>query len=197
MLLQVTDSGPGLTPEQCENLFRPFFSTKAAGKGTGLGLSLSSQMATSQGGQLYYDKRHANTSFVLELPKQDPRSPRLDSSAPQGITRFMKLCPYPFARLELRSDEKFVPCCANWLTDEFLKSRSEKTFGMDPRLRLFERVSPSRTIAFVKPSFANLSWWIRWPQTNAELAKRQSLRKMPWRRAKEDLNSPRDRQPLL
>ena len=35
----VADTGTGMTPDQMEKLFRPFFTTKAPGKGTGLGLS--------------------------------------------------------------------------------------------------------------------------------------------------------------
>lgn len=30
----------------------------------------------------------------------------------------IKICPYPFARMEVRAS-KFVPCCSGWLTDEF------------------------------------------------------------------------------
>jgi PAS domain S-box-containing protein len=38
--LIVTDSGCGILPEHLENIYEPFFSTKAMGEGTGLGLSL-------------------------------------------------------------------------------------------------------------------------------------------------------------
>jgi PAS domain S-box-containing protein len=39
IVLQVSDTGTGMTPEVQERLFEPFFSTKEVGKGTGLGLS--------------------------------------------------------------------------------------------------------------------------------------------------------------
>lgn len=38
--LDVTDDGPGMTPEVQDKLFEPFFSTKPVGKGTGLGMAI-------------------------------------------------------------------------------------------------------------------------------------------------------------
>ncbi|GAA6160842.1 hypothetical protein NBRC116589_30160 [Ruegeria sp. HU-ET01832] len=38
--LDVTDDGPGMTPEVQEKIFEPFFSTKPVGKGTGLGMAI-------------------------------------------------------------------------------------------------------------------------------------------------------------
>lgn len=66
--IRVTDSGPGIAPELLEKIMTPFFSTKSVGKGTGLGLSISKGIIEDHKGVLYYDKEHANTSFVIELP---------------------------------------------------------------------------------------------------------------------------------
>ena len=48
--IEVADSGPGLTAEQQQKLFEPFFSTKETG--TGLGLSVVAHVAESHGGSV-------------------------------------------------------------------------------------------------------------------------------------------------
>ena len=68
--ITITDSGNGITEELRTKLFRPFFTTKAAGKGTGLGLSISLQIIESHGGTLDIDMECKNTRFVITLPKK-------------------------------------------------------------------------------------------------------------------------------
>lgn len=50
LAIAVSDTGPGLTPNARENLFRPFATTKA--KGTGLGLAISQRLVTQNGGTI-------------------------------------------------------------------------------------------------------------------------------------------------
>ena len=64
----VTDSGKGLSPEVVDKIFHPFFTTKEIGKGTGLGLSISRGIIQQHKGDLYYDSKSNNTSFVIRLP---------------------------------------------------------------------------------------------------------------------------------
>jgi len=49
--VEVSDSGKGMTPEELQQLFTPFFTTKASG--TGLGLVLSRQVVSQHGGKLW------------------------------------------------------------------------------------------------------------------------------------------------
>ena len=49
-VIDVVDTGPGMTPEQISRAFEPFYSTKEVGKGTGLGLSMVYGFARQSGG---------------------------------------------------------------------------------------------------------------------------------------------------
>ena len=67
--IAVIDSGSGVSKENQEKIFQPFFTTKALGRGTGLGLSISFGIIESHGGKLTLDSNAANTTFVITLPK--------------------------------------------------------------------------------------------------------------------------------
>lgn len=69
IVMKVTDCGEGLRKEVVGKLMLPFFTTKESGKGTGLGLSICRSIVESHRGNIYYDKDHPNTRFVVVLPK--------------------------------------------------------------------------------------------------------------------------------
>ncbi|MFN3306545.1 MAG: sensor histidine kinase, partial [Candidatus Kapaibacteriota bacterium] len=52
ILISVKDTGCGITKEQMEKIFLPFYTTKPVGKGTGLGLSVSYNIIKSFGGTI-------------------------------------------------------------------------------------------------------------------------------------------------
>ena len=63
----VADTGPGITPEEQERIFRPFWSRD--GGGTGLGLAIARELALALGGQISLDTEPGRGSrFVLLLP---------------------------------------------------------------------------------------------------------------------------------
>lgn len=69
--LAIIDSGNGMTDEQAQNLFQPFFTTKEVGKGTGLGLSISKGIMDSHSGHIYFRREDNETKFVFTLPKSE------------------------------------------------------------------------------------------------------------------------------
>ncbi|HTS17768.1 MAG TPA: protoglobin domain-containing protein [Verrucomicrobiae bacterium] len=65
--LTVSDTGKGMTEEERQQIFKPFFSTKPSG--TGLGLPLVQQVVAEHGGTIRCESRLGKgTTFVIELP---------------------------------------------------------------------------------------------------------------------------------
>ena len=65
-LIAVTDSGNGISNPN--EIFNPFFTTKAQGMGTGLGLSISKTIVEAHHGSIEVDSNYPNTRFVVRLP---------------------------------------------------------------------------------------------------------------------------------
>ena len=65
----IADTGHGMTPDQMQQLFVPFYTTKGVGKGTGLGLSVSYGIMRSLGGSIEVASEAGKGSvFTLVLP---------------------------------------------------------------------------------------------------------------------------------
>jgi two-component system, NtrC family, sensor kinase len=68
IVIAITDNGGGITPENMEKIFTPFFTTKPVGKGTGLGLSICYGIITKMGGQMEVDSLPGHgTTFRIKL----------------------------------------------------------------------------------------------------------------------------------
>ncbi len=66
----VSDSGPGISAEERERIFRPFWSRDGAG--TGLGLAIARELASALGGRIeLHSERGLGSRFTLLLPVQD------------------------------------------------------------------------------------------------------------------------------
>ncbi len=66
--LRVADNGPGIPESAREQIFQPFFTTKADGLGTGLGLSVSQAIMREHGGSLVLEDSMEGACFRLSLP---------------------------------------------------------------------------------------------------------------------------------
>ncbi len=64
-----SDTGSGISEENLENLFTPFFTTKPVGEGTGLGLSISHGIIEEHGGTIEVESELGKgTTFTVKLP---------------------------------------------------------------------------------------------------------------------------------
>jgi two-component system, NtrC family, nitrogen regulation sensor histidine kinase NtrY len=90
--IEVSDTGKGLTPEECSRLFTPYYTTKV--QGTGLGLAIIQSVISDHHGTISVssDEGHG-TTFRIELPQRQsahppapPEEPAPEKKPPQSFT---------------------------------------------------------------------------------------------------------------
>jgi signal transduction histidine kinase len=65
--LEISDSGQGLTEEECQRLFTPYYTTKQ--HGTGLGLAIVQSVVSDHGGKISVSSASGRgTTFTIDLP---------------------------------------------------------------------------------------------------------------------------------
>ncbi len=71
--ITIADTGQGMTPEECERLFTPYYTTKQ--QGTGLGLAIVQSVIADHHGTIVVESNPGGgTTFVIDLPAREQRS---------------------------------------------------------------------------------------------------------------------------
>src|SRR6202158_1338291 len=68
VVVEIGDSGPGISPENQPHIFEPFFTTKGVGEGTGLGLDTVQRIVKKHRGSINVTSKPGNTCFQVLLP---------------------------------------------------------------------------------------------------------------------------------
>lgn len=88
VLVQVADTGHGISAADLERIFDPYFTTKSAGRGTGLGLSVVHSLVKSHGGFIRtFSELRQGTTFKIYLPASGERIaplPLVTGGLPRG-----------------------------------------------------------------------------------------------------------------
>jgi PAS domain S-box-containing protein len=98
IVVEVSDTGDGISEEAMPHIFEPFFTTKPQDEGTGLGLSICRNIVRSFGARIEVESHSgAGATFRITLPAAD------DSALPEAPTRLVT--PEVSARVVIVDDE--------------------------------------------------------------------------------------------
>jgi signal transduction histidine kinase len=101
VVVEIRDTGSGMSPEVKKRLFTPFFTTKPLGVGTGLGLSIVHRIVTALGGELGVDSEPGRgTTFRVHLPVSTRR--------PEPSKPAHPIAPVRRGRILIVDDERLV-----------------------------------------------------------------------------------------
>lgn len=131
VMLAVSDTGTGMTPEVMSRVFEPFFTTKSEGKGTGLGLAQAYGFVKQTGGHIkIYSEVGEGTTVKIYLPRTRRAQDALDGIGQQpalgGSERI----------LVVEDDEGVRAAVVDMLTD--LGYRVQRAENAEAALKLLE-----------------------------------------------------------
>jgi signal transduction histidine kinase len=69
VVVEIGDTGPGMSPQVAARAFEAFYTTKDVGKGTGLGLDIAQRIVVERhGGTITIDSRPGKTLLRVRIP---------------------------------------------------------------------------------------------------------------------------------
>jgi signal transduction histidine kinase len=80
VVVEIGDTGPGMSPETQEHAFDPFYTTKGVGEGTGLGLDISRRIIDRHSGDISFRAEPGETVLRVRLPVR-----RTDTAPGQAV----------------------------------------------------------------------------------------------------------------
>ncbi len=133
VLIEVADTGTGMSAEVQAKIFEPFFSTKDVGKGTGLGLSTVYGIVKQTGAHIFFSSEEGKgTTFRIFVPRHIPAEGEVPVSEAQAAAEITDLT--GTASILLVEDEEAVRAFAA----RALTSRGYKVFEANSGIEALE-----------------------------------------------------------
>jgi signal transduction histidine kinase/predicted CoA-binding protein len=136
VIVDLEDNGPGIPEEIQEEVFSPFFTTKAVGKGTGLGLNISYKIIEKHAGEVKVFSKPGKTRFQVSLPIDFSKADSSNSAPSNSISNDDEKL-----RRILESAKKVAVVGisdkegqANHTVPRYLQSQGYKIFPVNPTL---------------------------------------------------------------
>jgi two-component system NtrC family sensor kinase len=102
VMIEVSDTGPGIDAKLLPQIFLPFVTTKPAGEGTGLGLSIAFRIVHSHNGQIEAKPRPGGgTVMLVTLPAGTPPEPRATVPSHDPVIHAMPELTEPGGKLSI------------------------------------------------------------------------------------------------
>jgi signal transduction histidine kinase/CheY-like chemotaxis protein len=106
ILVEISDTGCGISPEALDRIFEPFFTTKAVGEGTGIGLSITRNILDSMGGSITVDSSPGvGSTFSVWMKLVEPDT---FEAAPSPVSPAGSIRTDPKLRILVIDDEQRV-----------------------------------------------------------------------------------------
>jgi len=108
--MEISDDGPGISPEIVSRIFDPFFTTKAVGVGTGLGLSIVYGIVQEHGGEVGVESQPGHGAKLnIELPALSAAALDFTKQEPAATPFAVAVVPVPHpVRTALRPENILV-----------------------------------------------------------------------------------------
>jgi PAS domain S-box-containing protein len=140
VMVAVSDTGTGMSPELLEKVFQPFFTTKAQGKGSGLGLAMVYGFIKQSGGHInVYSEVGHGTSIKMYLPRKFADGEALPEVAGHPAEAVVEAAPVPRnPKILVVEDQEAVRAVACGFLEDFGYDIVEAEDGLQALARLQE-----------------------------------------------------------
>ncbi|MGH6854350.1 MAG: PAS domain S-box protein [Aestuariivirga sp.] len=142
VMVAVSDTGSGMSPELLEKVFQPFFTTKEQGKGSGLGLAMVYGFIKQSGGHInVYSEVGHGTSVKMYLPRKFAEGevmPEITGAAVEAVAETVAVTPPRGPKILVVEDQEAVRAVACGFLEDFGYTIVEAEDGLQALARLQE-----------------------------------------------------------